>query len=70
MRPPKVTMFLRKQRSAILDQVWNFLESSRLRQIRETKREVDVYNPRFFKIARLFRVTCDNRMSLRHAQQL
>ena len=51
MRPPKVTMFLRKQRSAILDQVWNFLESSRLRQIRETKREVDIYNPRFFNRA-------------------
>ena len=44
-------MFSRKQRSAILNQVSNFLESSRLRQIREAKREVDIYNPRFFNRA-------------------
>jgi len=34
-----------------LEQVWNFLESSRLHRIRETKREVDIYNPRSFNRA-------------------
>src|SRR5436309_5630494 len=57
---PKATMFLRKPRLAILDQVWSFLKSGRLRRSLEAKHKIDITICALL-VAQLSRESCGSR---------